>query len=102
MATEASAAAPMANGTAADDDGTVIPESALVPEGEAVVYEEELLVNPYSMKLWLRYLQVLSARALCGARCWRLLVCAAVDMFIVFLSMSRNVNRGQCQARTRP
>jgi len=58
MATEASAAAPMANGTAADDDGTVIPESALVPEGEAVVYEEELLVNPYSMKLWLRYLQV--------------------------------------------
>ena len=30
----------------------------LVPEGEAVVYEEELLANPYSLKLWLRYLQV--------------------------------------------
>ena len=30
----------------------------LIPEGEAVVYEEELLSNPYSLKLWLRYLEV--------------------------------------------
>ena len=29
-----------------------------IAEGEAVVYEEELLTNPYSLKLWLRYLQV--------------------------------------------
>jgi hypothetical protein len=31
---------------------------AMEPEGEAVVYEEELLQNPYSMKLWIRYLQI--------------------------------------------
>jgi hypothetical protein len=57
--------------TGADD---AMDQSVLVPEGEAVVYEEELLANPYSLKLWLRYLQ---ARALpfpplrllgCGAR----------------------------------
>ena len=31
----------------------------LVPEGDSLVYEEELLRNPYSLKLWLRYLEVL-------------------------------------------
>ena len=30
----------------------------MIPEGEAVVYEEELLQNPYSIKLWIRYLQI--------------------------------------------
>jgi hypothetical protein len=30
----------------------------LVPEGDSLVYEEELLRNPYSLKLWLRYLEV--------------------------------------------
>jgi pre-mRNA-splicing factor SYF1 len=38
-------------------DDAVGPD-ALEPEGEAVVYEEELLQNPYSIKLWMRYLQV--------------------------------------------
>jgi hypothetical protein len=35
----------------------MVDTDELVPEGEAVVYEEELLQNPYSLKLWLRYLQ---------------------------------------------
>jgi hypothetical protein len=40
-------------------DGDAMEDAELVvPEGEAVVYEEELLANPYSLKLWLRYLQV--------------------------------------------
>ena len=30
----------------------------VVPEGDSLVYEEELLRNPYSLKLWLRYLEV--------------------------------------------
>jgi hypothetical protein len=38
---------------AASDDA--VP---LVPEGDSLVYEEELLRNPYSLKLWLRYLEV--------------------------------------------
>jgi hypothetical protein len=39
----------------ANDEDSVAP---LVPEGDSLVYEEELLRNPYSTKLWLRYLEV--------------------------------------------
>ena len=47
----------MADNEEAKQGDGVADTDELVPEGEAVVYEEELLQNPYSLKLWLRYLQ---------------------------------------------
>jgi hypothetical protein len=63
-------ASPLSTILMADEEGkpgnALADPEELVPEGEAVVYEEELLQNPYSLKLWLRYLQARIPHRLVG------------------------------------